>query len=82
MSAKTDAYAKAGVDYARVDALKILAQRTALGTAGNLARSGATEIETSRGESAYVMDVGGTLIASITECLGTKALIADAVGSL
>lgn len=82
MSAKTDAYAKAGVDYARVDALKILAQHTALSTAGNLARSGATEIEASRGESAYVMDVGGTLIASITECLGTKALIADAVRSL
>lgn len=82
MSAKTDPYATAGVDYARVDALKILAQRSALSTASNLGRNGTQEVEASRGESAYVMNVGGTLIASITECLGTKALIADAVRSL
>jgi phosphoribosylformylglycinamidine cyclo-ligase len=44
-----------------------------------LGRHGATEIEASRGESAYLVDVGGMLIASITECLGTKVLVADAV---
>jgi phosphoribosylformylglycinamidine cyclo-ligase len=82
MSAESDRYASAGVDYSRVDALKLLAQRSALGTATHLARHGATEVSASRGESAYVMEIGGVLIASITECLGTKALIADAVRPL
>ena len=72
-------YAAAGVDYGTLDASKILAQRAARATARNLAPHGATEIEASRGESAYLVDVGGVLIASITECLGTKALVADAV---
>ena len=72
-------YAAAGVDYGTLDASKILAQKAARATAGNLARHGAAEIEASRGESAYLVEVGGVLIASITECLGTKALVADAV---
>jgi phosphoribosylformylglycinamidine cyclo-ligase len=72
-------YAAAGVDYSTLDASKIFAQRAARATARNLAAHGAFEIEASRGESAYLVDVGGTLIASITECLGTKALVADAV---
>ncbi len=33
----------------------------------------------SRGESAYVVDIGDAYLASITECLGTKALVADAM---
>jgi phosphoribosylformylglycinamidine cyclo-ligase len=72
-------YSAAGVDYSKIDPLKILAQRAASATAGNLAGHGVREIPASRGESAYVMEVGGQLIASITECLGTKALVADAV---
>jgi phosphoribosylformylglycinamidine cyclo-ligase len=72
-------YAAAGVDYGTLDASKILAQRAARATAANLDSHGAAEIEASRGESAYLVDVGGILIASITECLGTKALVADAV---
>ena len=72
-------YAAAGVDYDKIDSLKIRAQKAARATAANLSTHGASEIESSRGESAYVMDVGGVLIASITECLGTKALVADAV---
>jgi phosphoribosylformylglycinamidine cyclo-ligase len=72
-------YAAAGVDYSRIDALKIRAQQAARATAANLSGHGVKEIESSRGESAYVMEVGGLLIASITECLGTKALVADAV---
>jgi phosphoribosylformylglycinamidine cyclo-ligase len=74
-------YAAAGVDYGTLDASKILAQKAARATVVNLAQHGATEIEASRGESAYLVEVGGTLIASITECLGTKALVADAVRS-
>jgi phosphoribosylformylglycinamidine cyclo-ligase len=72
-------YAAAGVDYGTLDASKILAQRAARATAANLARHGAAEIEASRGESAYLVEVGGLLLASITECLGTKTLVADAV---
>ncbi len=74
-------YATAGVDYGTLDASKILAQRAARATAANLARHGAAEVEASRGESAYLFEVGGVLIASITECLGTKTLVADAVRS-
>jgi phosphoribosylformylglycinamidine cyclo-ligase len=72
-------YAAAGVDYGTLDASKMLAQKAARATAVNLTRHGAAEIEASRGESAYLIEVGGMLIASITECLGTKALVADAV---
>ena len=72
-------YAAAGVDYGTLDASKILAQQAARATAANLKPHGAVEIEASRGESAYLVEVGGVLIASITECLGTKALVADAV---
>mgnify|MGYP000864507745 FL=1 len=72
-------YTAAGVDYSKIDPLKILAQKAASATAGNLSAHGVSEILASRGESAYVMNIGGTLIASITECLGTKALVADAV---
>jgi phosphoribosylformylglycinamidine cyclo-ligase len=72
-------YASAGVDYGTLDASKILAQKAARATAVNLAQHGAAEIEASRGESAYLVEVGGMLIASITECLGTKVLVADSV---
>ncbi len=72
-------YAAAGVDYGTLDASKILAQKAARATAANLARHDAAEIEASRGESAYLVEIGGLTIASITECLGTKVLVADAV---
>lgn len=72
-------YKQAGVDYSKIDPLKIQAQQAAAATAGNLRRHGLTEIAASRGESAYVVDCGDFYLASITECLGTKALVADAV---
>jgi phosphoribosylformylglycinamidine cyclo-ligase len=72
-------YTAAGVDYSKIDPLKIDAQRAAKETAGNLAHTGFKEITASRGESAYVVDMGDFLLASITECLGTKVLIADAM---
>ena len=75
-------YAAAGVDYQRIDALKLRAQQAARATARHLAPHGARELERSRGESAYVLEVGGLLVASVTECLGTKALVADAVRPL
>ena len=41
-------------------------------------RHGLREVAASRGESAYLVDCGDFYLASITECLGTKALVADA----
>jgi phosphoribosylformylglycinamidine cyclo-ligase len=75
-------YKQSGVDYAKIDPLKIMAQQAARATAANLQSSGFSEIEASRGESAYVMDMGDFYLASITECLGTKALVADAMRSI
>ncbi len=75
-------YSSAGVDYQRIDALKVRAQQAARATARHLSGRGAQELERSRGESAYVVEVGGTLLASVTECLGTKALVADAMRAI
>jgi phosphoribosylformylglycinamidine cyclo-ligase len=75
-------YKQAGVDYASIDPLKILAQQAAAGTSGNLTRHGLVEVAASRGESAYVVDCGDFYLASITECLGTKALVADAMRAI
>lgn len=72
-------YQRSGVDYSVIDPLKILAQQAAAATAGNLARHEVREVAASRGESAYVIDCGEFYLASITECLGTKALVADAM---
>jgi phosphoribosylformylglycinamidine cyclo-ligase len=70
-------YRRAGVDYDLIDPLKIAAQRAAAATAGHLGAHGFAEIAASRGESAYVVDVGPFYLASIVECLGSKALVAD-----
>jgi len=70
-------YKRSGVDYSKIDPVKIAAQKAARDTARNLLPHGFSEIAESRGESAYVVDVGDFYLASITECLGTKALVAD-----
>jgi phosphoribosylformylglycinamidine cyclo-ligase len=75
-------YGAAGVDYARIDPLKLDAQRAALATGAHLDRHGFSEVESSRGESAYVVDVGPFYLATIVECLGSKALVADAMAPL
>jgi phosphoribosylformylglycinamidine cyclo-ligase len=75
-------YGASGVDYGRIDPLKLQAQRAALATGAHLDRHGFSEVESSRGESAYVVDVGPFYLASIVECLGSKALVADAVTAL
>ncbi|HYM48231.1 MAG TPA: AIR synthase related protein, partial [Burkholderiaceae bacterium] len=75
-------YKQAGVDYAKIDPLKVLAQRAAAETARNLALHGLGEVAASRGESAYVVDCGEFYLASVTECLGTKALVADAMRAI
>ncbi len=70
-------YEQAGVNYDLIDPLKIAAQRAAAATAGHLRGHGFAEVPASRGESAYVVDVGPFYLASIVECLGSKALVAD-----
>jgi phosphoribosylformylglycinamidine cyclo-ligase len=76
---KHDAYAKAGVSYAAMDPSKILAQTAAAATASQLAKHGLSELSQSRGESAYVVDFGEFYVSTVTEALGTKNLVADAV---
>ncbi|WP_341889179.1 AIR synthase-related protein [Variovorax sp. YR752] len=78
----TLSYEQAGVNYDLIDPLKVAAQRAAAATAGNLAVHGFSEIAASRGESAYVVDVGPFYLASIVECLGSKALVADEMKAL
>ena len=78
----TLSYEQAGVNYELIDPLKVAAQRAAAATADNLAVHGFSEIAASRGESAYVVDVGPFYLASIVECLGSKALVADEMKAL
>jgi phosphoribosylformylglycinamidine cyclo-ligase len=73
----TLSYEEAGVNYELIDPLKVAAQRAAAATGVHLAAHGFTEVAASRGESAYVVDVGPFYLASIVECLGSKALVAD-----
>lgn len=79
MSDDQDAYARAGVSYAAMDPGKVRAQRAAASTAELLAARGLGELGQSRGESAYVVDVGAFLLSQVSEALGTKNLVADAV---
>jgi phosphoribosylformylglycinamidine cyclo-ligase len=72
-------YAEAGVDYSKIDPSKLLAQELAAKTAQHLSRLNLEEIASSRGESAYIMKMGAVSIAFVTEALGTKNLVADAV---
>ena len=78
----TLSYEQAGVNYDLIDPLKVAAQRAAKATGAHLAGHGFSEVEASRGESAYVVDVGPFYIASIVECLGSKALVADEMKAL
>jgi phosphoribosylformylglycinamidine cyclo-ligase len=70
-------YEQAGVQYDLIDPLKVAALRAAAATGAHLAGHGFSEVTASRGESAYVVDVGPFYVASIVECLGTKTLVAD-----
>ncbi|HSI51006.1 MAG TPA: AIR synthase-related protein [Ideonella sp.] len=81
-AADTLSYEQAGVNYDLIDPLKVAAQRAAAATAGHLTGHGFSEVPASRGESAYVVDVGPFYLASIVECLGSKALVADEMKAL
>jgi phosphoribosylformylglycinamidine cyclo-ligase len=70
-------YSQAGDDYSIKDPVNKLSQLAGVETAKNLTDFGFKEVPETRGESAYVVKVGDIYIASVTECLGTKNLIAD-----
>jgi phosphoribosylformylglycinamidine cyclo-ligase len=75
-------YAGVGVDYEAMDPFKRLAQLAGRETAKTILRLGFSEVEMSRGESAYLMDAGDHYVAHVEEGLGTKNLVADAMYSL
>ncbi|MCW1949403.1 MAG: AIR synthase-related protein [Candidatus Shapirobacteria bacterium] len=78
MTNKPTDYSSSGVDYSKMDPVKVFAQQQAADTASNLNRFNMTEISQSRGESAYVWDEGDSYRAFVIEGLGTKNLVADA----
>ncbi|MBI4090532.1 MAG: phosphoribosylformylglycinamidine cyclo-ligase [Candidatus Komeilibacteria bacterium] len=72
-------YDGSGVRYADLDPFKKLAQLAAAETAGNIERLDLRDVPESRGESAYLVDMGGYIIAHVEEGLGTQNLVADAL---
>jgi phosphoribosylformylglycinamidine cyclo-ligase len=70
-------YADVGDNYDTKDPIKILAQNAAMQTGKNLTKHGFEERNDSRGESAYVWEQGDVYMATVTEQLGTKNLVAD-----
>lgn len=68
------AYASAGVDYATLDAGKRLALTAALSTSAALAAHGGKALDVSRGEPAFVFELGDRTLAFVMEGLGTKAV--------
>lgn len=73
------AYASAGVDYATLDAGKRLALTEALGTSAALAAHGGKALDVSRGEPAFVFELGDRTLAFVMEGLGTKSVVARQV---
>lgn len=73
------AYASAGVDYATLDAGKRLALTEALRTSAALAAHGGTALDVSRGEPAFVFELGDRTLAFVMEGLGTKSVVARQV---
>lgn len=74
---KSITYSQVGDNYETKDPIKKLAQVAAKKTSLNLARSGFEELSQTRGESAFVWNQNGILMASVIEGLGTKNLVAD-----
>lgn len=77
--AKQNSYQASGVDYSKMDPIKILAQKAAKATGKNLKYFGHQEMIASRGESAYVWEEDDAYRSLVIEGLGTKNLVADAV---
>jgi phosphoribosylformylglycinamidine cyclo-ligase len=76
MSQDGASYRAAGVDYDALDAGKRLAMAKALSTSPLLAGRGGRALDASRGEPAFVFELGGQTFAFVVEGLGTKSIIA------
>jgi len=76
MSDQGASYRAAGVDYDALDAGKRLAIAKALSTSPLLAGRGGRAIDASRGEPAFVFELGEQAFAFVVEGLGTKSIIA------
>ncbi|MBI2475695.1 MAG: phosphoribosylformylglycinamidine cyclo-ligase [Candidatus Taylorbacteria bacterium] len=75
-------YAGVGVNYDAMDSFKRLAQLAGRETASNIRRLNNgefQEVESSRGESAYLIEAAKSYFAHVEEGLGTKNLVADAM---
>jgi phosphoribosylformylglycinamidine cyclo-ligase len=75
-SAGAATYRAAGVDYGTLDAGKRLAMAKALSTSSLLAGRGGRALDASRGEPAFVFELGGQTLAFVLEGLGTKSIVA------
>jgi phosphoribosylformylglycinamidine cyclo-ligase len=75
----SSAYRSAGVDYQALDAGKRAALTAAISTSQLLAAHGGRALDQSRGEPAFVFELGGQTLAFVLEGLGTKAMIARLV---
>lgn len=76
MSERGVSYSEAGVDYDVLDAAKRLAMSGALSTSPLLLARGGRALDASRGEPAFVFELGGRSLAFVVEGLGTKSMIA------
>jgi phosphoribosylformylglycinamidine cyclo-ligase len=74
-----DSYKAAGVDYDVLDAGKRTAVARALESSSFSASRGVRSLDESRGESAFVYQLGDRYLAQVMEGLGTKSIIARAV---
>lgn len=76
MSENDASYRAAGVDYDALDAGKRLAMTRALSTSALMQARGGRALDASRGEPAFVFELGGQALAFVVEGLGTKSIIA------
>ncbi len=79
MSPEGASYRDAGVDYDALDSAKRLAMLGAMSTSPLLGAHGGRALDASRGEPAFVFELGDRTLAVVIEGLGTKSLIARAV---
>ncbi len=76
MSQDGASYRAAGVDYDALDAGKRLAMAKALSTSSLLGARGGRALDASRGEPAFVFELGSQAFAFVVEGLGTKSIVA------
>lgn len=67
------------VNYKLADPYKIFMQKSGLATSINLQKAAFSEVSESRGETAYVIDMGNHYLAIVQEGLGSKNIVADEV---